>query len=653
MPWPEAGASTTTRSYARLCLSQRCVCASSQTLAIVISSLAPGAAATKYWNACEWPRIRPAAPPPSCLPQPLLERLLRVDRDRPQVLGELDLLLGTHPVAGERARHPVLLGDLADDRPAPRPRGREAERGGDRRLADAALARHVEHRAVAEQCVHFTHPRTQCVSWIRRFARGTRRRGGCNAATIPRTTSPRAASRPSCVPPRTRSTATSGPPTRSSTARAARPRPTAAAPRWTPGRPSSRRATRRASRSSARSPTPPPATGSRSASCAPTCARCGSTARPCGSPPGRSSSPTWTARPARSGGSWPRCSACRRATIPTSAASALAFQLANFIRDVREDRRLDRVYLPAEDRERFGVSEDDLAAEHASPEVRALVAHEVERARAPVRGRAARRSPSAPASVRPGVKFATGLYSAHARPRRGDGLRRAGRADRRARLAHPGRGAGGDPVTVTPCGRRDAARRPRMTQRATLRGAARTDISQRADVLICGASFAGLAVARELAGAGADVLVVDRYEIGERATSAPARRRRRGCTRWACRARSGRRSRAWPSTRRTARRASGCRGAGRASTTSASAKRCGSRPTPASRSPRSRPRDGDTVLTDRGTPDQPADRRRARLAPGPRPRRQRPAARGRDLAAASRSTRTASRPTSTSGSTAA
>ena len=61
-----------------------------------------------------------------------------------------------------------------------------------------------------------------------------------------------------------------------------------------------------------------------------------------------------------------------------------------------------------------------------------------------------------------------------------------------------------------------------MTQRATLRGAARTDISQRADVLICGASFAGLAVARELKGSGADVLVVDRYEIGERATSACA-----------------------------------------------------------------------------------------------------------------------------------
>ncbi|MGI8592789.1 MAG: FAD-dependent oxidoreductase [Solirubrobacteraceae bacterium] len=62
-----------------------------------------------------------------------------------------------------------------------------------------------------------------------------------------------------------------------------------------------------------------------------------------------------------------------------------------------------------------------------------------------------------------------------------------------------------------------------MTQRATKRGPERISLDgTRADVLVCGASFAGLAVARELAGAGADVLVVDRYEIGERATSACA-----------------------------------------------------------------------------------------------------------------------------------
>jgi flavin-dependent dehydrogenase len=59
-----------------------------------------------------------------------------------------------------------------------------------------------------------------------------------------------------------------------------------------------------------------------------------------------------------------------------------------------------------------------------------------------------------------------------------------------------------------------------MPVRATKRGSERTSLARDCDVLVCGASFAGLAVARELAGSGADVLVVDRYEIGERQTSA-------------------------------------------------------------------------------------------------------------------------------------
>jgi menaquinone-9 beta-reductase len=59
-----------------------------------------------------------------------------------------------------------------------------------------------------------------------------------------------------------------------------------------------------------------------------------------------------------------------------------------------------------------------------------------------------------------------------------------------------------------------------MPVRATKRGVERTRLARDCDVLVCGASFAGLAVATELAGAGADVLVVDRYEIGERQTSA-------------------------------------------------------------------------------------------------------------------------------------
>src|SRR3977135_1076061 len=59
-----------------------------------------------------------------------------------------------------------------------------------------------------------------------------------------------------------------------------------------------------------------------------------------------------------------------------------------------------------------------------------------------------------------------------------------------------------------------------MPRRATKRGEEGTPPHRACDVLICGASFAGLAVARELVGSGADVLVVDRYEIGERQTSA-------------------------------------------------------------------------------------------------------------------------------------
>jgi menaquinone-9 beta-reductase len=59
-----------------------------------------------------------------------------------------------------------------------------------------------------------------------------------------------------------------------------------------------------------------------------------------------------------------------------------------------------------------------------------------------------------------------------------------------------------------------------MPTRATKRGDERTSLEGAYDVLICGASFAGLAVARELAGSGADVLIIDRYDIGERQTSA-------------------------------------------------------------------------------------------------------------------------------------
>jgi phytoene synthase len=87
-----------------------------------------------------------------------------------------------------------------------------------------------------------------------------------------------------------------------------------------------------------------------------------------------------------------------------------AFQLVNFLRDVREDLALDRVYLPEEDRRRLGVSEAALAAPSAGDEVRALVAEHVERAR----GLFAAAEPAvaaAPGSVRSGIRMACAAYA--------------------------------------------------------------------------------------------------------------------------------------------------------------------------------------------------------------------------------------------------
>lgn len=59
----------------------------------------------------------------------------------------------------------------------------------------------------------------------------------------------------------------------------------------------------------------------------------------------------------------------------------VAFQLTNFVRDVRVDYGLDRIYLPAEEFVRFGAVPADLGLDSASPELRALLAAEVRRAR--------------------------------------------------------------------------------------------------------------------------------------------------------------------------------------------------------------------------------------------------------------------------------
>ena len=58
-----------------------------------------------------------------------------------------------------------------------------------------------------------------------------------------------------------------------------------------------------------------------------------------------------------------------------------ALQLAEHWQDVAEDLANGRIYLPAEDLERFGVTEADLAEPSAGPAVRNLMRFETERAR--------------------------------------------------------------------------------------------------------------------------------------------------------------------------------------------------------------------------------------------------------------------------------
>jgi phytoene synthase len=58
----------------------------------------------------------------------------------------------------------------------------------------------------------------------------------------------------------------------------------------------------------------------------------------------------------------------------------LAFQLTNIIRDVHEDYKLGRVYLPEEDLQRYGVSPEDFGRSEATLGVRELLRFEAERA---------------------------------------------------------------------------------------------------------------------------------------------------------------------------------------------------------------------------------------------------------------------------------
>jgi phytoene synthase len=70
-----------------------------------------------------------------------------------------------------------------------------------------------------------------------------------------------------------------------------------------------------------------------------------------------------------------------RQTLKYAHDLGLAFQLTNIIRDVGEDARRGRVYLPQDELARFGVSEADLLQANYTDDFRRLMEFQVERAR--------------------------------------------------------------------------------------------------------------------------------------------------------------------------------------------------------------------------------------------------------------------------------
>lgn len=58
----------------------------------------------------------------------------------------------------------------------------------------------------------------------------------------------------------------------------------------------------------------------------------------------------------------------------------IAMQLTNILRDIKEDKDMGRIYLPQKDLVRFGVSEQDILKEKITPQLKALMKFQIERA---------------------------------------------------------------------------------------------------------------------------------------------------------------------------------------------------------------------------------------------------------------------------------
>jgi 15-cis-phytoene synthase len=81
----------------------------------------------------------------------------------------------------------------------------------------------------------------------------------------------------------------------------------------------------------------------------------------------------------------------------------LAFQMTNIIRDVGEDARRDRIYLPQEDLQKFGVTSADILDCKQTPQFVELMAFQTERAKSLYRAAFEALSPEDRRPQRPGL----------------------------------------------------------------------------------------------------------------------------------------------------------------------------------------------------------------------------------------------------------
>src|SRR5258708_8703064 len=108
-----------------------------------------------------------------------------------------------------------------------------------------------------------------------------------------------------------------------------------------------------------------------------------------------------------------------RSTREYAEALGIAFQLTNIIRDVGEDARRDRVYLPQDELARFGLSAEDILARRGGDAFRALMVFQADRARSYYELAFSKLAPEDRASQRAGLIMAATSSELLAEIRRG------------------------------------------------------------------------------------------------------------------------------------------------------------------------------------------------------------------------------------------